>query len=66
MFKKIFLDTKILVDFIDVQRSGNLWSKKIVNRCLKNKILLYTSCNIVATVYCLSVKVDKKRVLNEI
>jgi len=66
MYRKIFLDANILVDFIDVQRAGHQWSEKIVIGCLKNKISLYTSCDIVTTVYYLSAKVDKKRALNEI
>lgn len=66
MFKKIFLDANILVDFIDAQRSGHLLSQKIVIGSLKKRITLYTSCDILTTVYYLSAKVDRKRALYEI
>ena len=66
MYRKIFLDANILVDSTDAQRSGHLFSLEAIRFCLKNKISLYTSCDIVTTVYYLSAKVDKKRALNEI
>lgn len=50
MFKRLFLDANILVDFIDDTRLSHL----------------FTSCDIVTTVYYLSAKTDKKRALDEI
>ena len=66
MYRKIFLDANVLVDSMDTQRSGHFFSIEAIRFCLKNKISLYTSCDIVTTVYYLSAKVDKRRALNEI
>lgn len=66
MSKKIFLDANILVDFIDEQRTLHLLAKKIVIDGLRAGDDLFTSCDIVTTLYYLSAKSDKKRALNEI
>lgn len=66
MFERIFLDANILVDFIDAKRAGHQWSKAIVIDCLDKNIKLFTSCDIVTTVYYLGAKIDKIKVLEQI
>jgi predicted nucleic acid-binding protein len=66
MFKRLFLDANILVDFIDDTRPFHIQSKKIIIDALERNIHLFTSCDIVTTVYYLSAKTDKKRALDEI
>jgi predicted nucleic acid-binding protein len=66
MFKRIFLDANVLVDSIDDQRPLHRKSTAIIRFCLKQEIPLFTSCDIVTTVYYLSAKTDKKRALDEI
>lgn len=56
MFNKIFLDANILVDFIDDTRANHLIAKELVIDSLEKKIKLFTSCDIVTTVYYLSAK----------
>lgn len=66
MSKKIFLDANILVDFIDDQREHHLLAKSIILNGLHAGDELFTSCDIVTTLYYLSAKSDKNRALNEI
>jgi predicted nucleic acid-binding protein len=66
MFKKIFLDANILVDFVDDRRPSHTQSKKIIVNAIEQNIYLSTSCDIVTTVYYLSSKRDKVRALDEI
>jgi predicted nucleic acid-binding protein len=66
MFKRIFLDANILIDSIDNQRPMHLSSTTLIRFCLKKEIPVFTSCDIVTTVYYLSAKIDKKKALNEI
>ncbi len=66
MFKKIFVDANILVDFIDVKRATHKESEKVIIGSLDKGISLCTSCDITTTVYYLSAKSDKKRALREV
>jgi len=66
MFKRLFLDANILVDFVDDKRPSHIQSKKIIIDAIQRNTHLFTSCDIVTTVYYLSAKTDKKRALNEI
>jgi hypothetical protein len=66
MSKKIFLDANILVDFIDDQREHHLLAKSIILNGLHAGDEIFTSCDIVTTLYYVSAKTDKNRALNEI
>ncbi len=66
MFKRIFLDANILIDSIDDQRPMHHRSTALIRFCLDKEIPVFTSCDIVTTVYYLSAKIDKKQALNEI
>lgn len=66
MSKKIFLDANILIDFIDDQREHHLLAKSIILNGLNAGDEIFTSCDIVTTLYYLSAKTDKNRALNEI
>jgi len=66
MFKRLFLDANILVDFVDDMRPSHIQSKKIIIDAIQKDVHLFTSCDIVTTVYYLSAKTGKKRALNEI
>lgn len=66
MSKKIFLDANILVDFIDDKRELHLLAKTIILNGLHAGDELFTSCDIMTTLYYLSAKTDKNRALNEI
>lgn len=66
MSKKIFLDANILVDFIDQKRTMHHWSKILIIECLEKNMRLYTSCDIITTVYYLGAKIDKKQALTQV
>jgi len=66
MFKRIFLDANILIDSIDDQRPMHHRSTALIRFCLEKEIPVFTSCDIVTTVYYLSAKINKKQALNEI
>ncbi|MDD4854862.1 MAG: PIN domain-containing protein [Sulfuricurvum sp.] len=66
MFKRLFLDANILVDFVDDLRPSHIQSKKIIIDAIQRNTHLFTSCDIITTVYYLSAKTNKKRALNEI
>ena len=66
MFKRLFLDANILIDSIDNQRPMHHRSTALIRFCLEKEIPVFTSCDIVTTVYYLSAKKDKKQALNEI
>jgi len=55
-----------LVDFVDDMRPSHIQSKKIIIDAIQKDVHLFTSCDIVTTVYYLSAKIDKKQALNEI
>lgn len=64
--KKLFLDANILVDYMSPKRSGNASATALILYCLKNEILLCTSCDIITTLYYLDSKNDKNKALNSI
>ncbi len=66
MFKRIFLDANILVDFVDNTRASHILSKTIIIDALEQNVHLFTSCDIVTTIYYLSAKINKENALNEI
>lgn len=66
MFNKIFLDANILVDFVDDTRNGHTFAKSIVIGYLGRQAELFTSCDIITTVYYLSAKKEKKKALEQI
>ncbi len=66
MCKKVFLDANILVDFMDDTRRFHQHSVEVIRYCLTNDIALYTSCDIVTTIYYVSAKSNRFRALNEI
>lgn len=55
-----------MVDFVDDRRPSHIQSKKIILDAIQQNVHLFTSCDIVTTVYYLSAKKDQSRALNEI
>lgn len=66
MFEKIFLDANILVDFVDDTRKEYAFAKTIIIGYLSRQAELFTSCDIITTVYYLSAKKEKKKALEQI
>jgi predicted nucleic acid-binding protein len=66
MFKKIFLDANIIADIFDALRQGHLFGKMAFLYILEQGIDLYTSCDIITTVYYVYAKRDRKNALEKI
>jgi predicted nucleic acid-binding protein len=64
--RQIYLDANILVDFTNPQRLHHSKAVGIVTHCLKNNISLFTSCDIITTLYYIDSKRDRASALNGI
>jgi len=62
---RVFLDANILIDIFDSNRIYSEYSKKAYEYLILNHTL-FTSCDIVTTIYYIGSKIDKKRVLEDI
>lgn len=51
MYKRIFLDANILLDYVETSRPNHHESAQSIKHCLENEITLFTSCDIVTTLY---------------
>ncbi len=66
MNKKIFIDANVLLDHIDTSRNHHTTSKLALEFLLKNHYQLYTSCDLITTIYYVLAKKDKKMALQKI
>lgn len=66
MYKKIFLDANIILDFFDINRVSHKESSKIYESFLHDSIELFTSCDIITTLYYVNRKNDKEETLSKI
>jgi predicted nucleic acid-binding protein len=66
MFKKVFLDANILVDFADSDRAMHTFARELIMSLLNMEIELCTSCDIITTIYYLRAKNDKACALDEV
>ena len=60
---KVFLDANIIVDLYDNTRRFHNYSVKSYSYLLNNKIKLFTSCDLITTIYYLNSKHNKKQAL---
>lgn len=61
MFKRVFVDANIFIDIEDSNRIYHKDSVKAIRYCLKNRINLYTSCDLITTIYYIKSKQVKNR-----
>ena len=67
MYKQVFIDVNVWVDLFDTQRPFNVQSKKSILHLLENDVVnLFTSCDIITTVYYLLSKKGKDVALEAI
>lgn len=67
MYKNIFLDANIIADIYDHERPFYAQSKQALKTLLANKhVNLYTSCDIITTLYYIFSKKNKEKALNVI
>jgi predicted nucleic acid-binding protein len=66
MYKKIFFDANIILDIFDSTRVRYMESSKIYRYLLDKEISLFTSCDIITTLYYIDVKKYKEKTLDKI
>jgi len=67
MYKRVFLDANVLVDTYDLKRPFSEYSQRALISLLENeKVEIFTSCDIVTTIYYLRAKMNKKQALDDI
>ena len=64
--KKVYLDTNILVDYMEPSRSKHNEAKQIIGYCLEQRDILLTSCDIVTTIYYINAKKSRRDALQNI
>ena len=66
MYKRIFLDANILLDYADKNRTFHEVSTKCIKYCLEQNLDLYTSCDLITTIYYVVSKKNKTKALEEV
>ncbi len=67
MYKKVFLDANVLIDAYDLNRPSSAYSKQALMLLLQDEeVELYTSCDIITTIYYLRAKQDREKALDDI
>ncbi len=67
MYKKVFLDANILLDTISLDRPSSTSSVKSYRYILQSDdIKIFTSCDIITTLYYVGKKIDKNVILHNI
>lgn len=67
MYKTVFLDANVLIDAYDLSRPSSAYSKQALMVLLQDKkVELYTSYDIVTTIYYLRAKQDREQALDDI
>jgi len=66
MYKSVFLDANIFIDANDNSRATYEQSFKIVPYLLSKNIKIYTSCDLITTIYYILSKKDKLKALSSI
>lgn len=67
MYKRVFLDANILVDIYDKTRKTHIFSlNSILFLAHNSEVELFTSCDIITTIYYIESKHNKKEALEKI
>ncbi len=66
MYKKIFIDANIILDIFDSSRTAHQKSLNTYQHILSHQIELFTSCDIITTLYYIEAKKDRKEALLKI
>jgi len=66
MYKKVFLDANIFIDNEDESRDLEKNSLKVLSFLLKYDVELFTSCDLITTIYYILSKKDKQKALEAV
>ncbi|SNZ06954.1 hypothetical protein SAMN06265182_0856 [Persephonella hydrogeniphila] len=64
--KRIFVDANVIIDTFDKSRKESISSEKAIRHLLLKKVDLYTSCDLITTVYYVLRKKHGKEALKDI
>ncbi len=64
--KRVFVDANVIIDMFDKHRENCIAANIIMNYFVDNDIELYTSCDLVTTVYYILSKRGKKKALENV
>jgi predicted nucleic acid-binding protein len=65
MYKKVFLDANIIVDVYDNKRPSSKESKQVIAKLLDDEsVQIYTSCDIITTLYYVLSKHNREKTLD--
>jgi len=62
-YKRIFVDANVLIDLFDTNRPLRKFSVKVIQKLLETEAELYTSCDLITTVYYVLRKKFRKEAL---
>jgi len=60
---RLFLDANIFLDIYDNSRSSHKYSLKLYEYVSKNRYKLFTSCDLITTIYYINSKIDRCKAL---
>ena len=66
MYKKVFIDANIFIDSNDDSRTSYRESFEIIPFLLRNNIAIYTSCDLITTIYYVLSKKNRQKALDNI
>ncbi len=66
MYKKVFLDANIIIDSQDTSRKNYKDSSDTIDFLLSQRVKLYTSCELITTIYYILSKNSKQEALSTI
>jgi predicted nucleic acid-binding protein len=66
VFKHIFIDANVLLDIFDESRIAHTTSKQSLEYCLTNDITLFTSCDLITSIYYVSAKQNPSVALEQV
>ena len=66
MYKRVFLDANIFIEMENDDRSSYEDSSKIFKFLLENRVTIYTSCDLITTIYYILAKKDRQKALASI
>ena len=58
---KVFLYVNTFIDVYDKKRKNNKFSSLAYEYLLKNKYSIFTSCDLITTIYYINSKINKKQ-----
>jgi len=65
-FRRIFVDANVILDLFIPDRSTSDYSVAVIDRLSENGSKLFTSCDLITTVYYFLAKIDKGKALKSI